>query len=99
MKSIFITMVVVIFFVTAMIFSANNTRMVTINYFIAQGDFNISHVIGVAFLFGFLICWVIFVSFYLTMKFKLRLVNKKLIKLETQAITTPLVESTTTNNV
>ncbi len=83
MKSVFITMLVVICFVAAMIFSANNTALVNINYFVAQGDFNISHVIGFAFLLGFIICWLIFLSFYITLKFQLRSANKKLARLET----------------
>lgn len=90
MKSVFITMLVIICFITAMVFSANNTAMVNINYFVAQGNFNVSHVIGVAFILGFVICWLIFLSFYVTLKFKLRLATKKLDKLNQNAASTSL---------
>jgi len=101
MKSIFITMLVVICFVAAMIFSANNTAMVNLNYFIAQGDFNVSHVIGFAFLLGFIICWLIFLSFYVSLKFQLRSANKKLAKTASaKSVTTELtVEGTAPANV
>ena len=59
MKTIVMILLVLIFFVAAMVFSASNTGMVSINYLIAQSDFNISAVIGVSFISGFLICWCI----------------------------------------
>lgn len=93
MKSVFITMLVVICFIAAMIFSANNAAMVNINYFIAQGDFNISHVIGFAFLLGFVICWLIFLSFYVTLKFQLRSANKKLERLNASLATQKAAET------
>jgi len=101
MKSVFITMLVITCFIAAMVFSANNTAMVNINYFIAQGNFNVSHVIGGAFLLGFAICWCIFLSFYVTLKFKLRAANKKLAKIDrTTSDTGVLVqESPTPANV
>jgi len=82
MKTIFATLIVVIFFAAAMIFSTSNTGTVPINYLIAQGSFNVSTVIGVAFLSGFLLCWCIFYSLYLGVKFKLKSTTKKLTKAE-----------------
>lgn len=78
MKTIIATLVVVLFFAAAMIFSASNTEVVTINYLIAQGTFNISTIIGVAFLTGFLLCWCIFYSLYIGLKFKLKVTTKQL---------------------
>jgi putative membrane protein len=80
MKTIFATLIVVIFFAAAMIFSASNTALVPINYLIAQGEFNVSAVIGVAFLSGFVLCWCIFYSLYIGLKFKLKSTSKKLIQ-------------------
>jgi lipopolysaccharide assembly protein A len=78
MKTIIAILIVVLFFVAAMIFSSNNTDVVTINYLIAQGSFNVSLIIGVAFLAGFLLCWCIFYSLYIGLKFKLKISTKKL---------------------
>lgn len=80
MKTIVMILLVVIFFVAAMVFSASNTGTVTINYLIAQSDFNISAVIGFSFISGFLICWCIFYSLYIGLKMKLRAMTKKLAK-------------------
>ena len=78
MKTIIATLVVVVFFVAAMIFSASNTGSVTINYLIAQGEFNLSTVIGVAFITGFVLCWCIFYSLYIGLKLKLKATRNKL---------------------
>ena len=91
MKSFFATLIVFICFFIAVIFSANNNAQVNINYFIAQSEFNISHVIGLSFLTGFVICWSIFYSLYLGLKFKLKLANRKVDKLNKQHT---LIEST-----
>ncbi|NRA70628.1 MAG: DUF1049 domain-containing protein [Gammaproteobacteria bacterium] len=80
MKTIVMILLVLIFFVAAMVFSASNTGMVSINYLIAQSDFNISAVIGVSFISGFLICWCIFYSLYIGLKLKLRVMTKKLVQ-------------------
>ena len=84
MKSFFARLIVFICFFIAVIFSANNNAQVNINYFIAQSEFNISHVIGLSFLTGFVICWCIFYSLYLGLKFKLKLANRKVDKLNKQ---------------
>jgi len=78
MKSIFITMLVIICFVAAMIFSANNTAMVNINYFVAQSSFNVSHVIGSAFFLGFVLSWLVFLSIHFKLKLRLRQAKKSL---------------------
>jgi len=82
MKTIIATLIVVVFFAAAIIFSSSNTDMVSINYLIAQGSFNVSTVIGAAFLSGFLLCWCIFYSLYIGLKFKLKSTTKKLTKAE-----------------
>jgi len=91
-------MLVVICFIGAMIFSANNTAIVNINYFVAQGNFNISHVIGFAFILGFIICWLIFLSLYVGVKLKLRFAHKKIERLEKKPAA-PLAENQLTSDV
>lgn len=78
MKTIIAILVIVLFFAAAMVFSASNTEVVNINYLIAQGTFNVSAVIGISFLSGFLLCWCIFYSLYIGLKFKLNASTKKL---------------------
>ena len=100
MKSFIATLVVVICFITAMVFSVKNTAIVNINYFIAQSDFNISHVIGLAFLTGFVICWRIFYSMYIALKLKLRFANRTIAKLSNQqASAEPVKEKSISHNV
>ncbi|MDP2560334.1 LapA family protein [Psychrobium sp. 1_MG-2023] len=101
MKSVIATIVVILFFVMAMIFSASNKEMVTINYLIAQGSFNVSHVIGLAFISGFVICWFIFYSLYIGLKIKLNIANKKITRLADSPapVVAPTQEKQITSNV
>lgn len=80
MKVILTTMFVIVFFAIAALFSAVNTTTVDLNYLVGQGNFNVSTLLGLAFVSGFLICWVIFYSMYLHLKLKLAMTNKKLHK-------------------
>jgi len=82
MKVVLTTMIVIVCFAIAMLFSASNEAMVDLNYLVGNGNFNVSFLIGLSFLSGFLICWVIFYSMYLTLKFKMSVLNKKITKLE-----------------
>ena len=78
MKVVLTTMIVIVFFTIAAQFGAVNNTMVDVNYLVGQGSFNISIALGIAFVSGFTICWVIFYSMYLQLKLKLALANKKL---------------------
>lgn len=82
MKVVLTTMIVVVCFCIAALFSASNNTMVELNYLIGNGSFNISYLIGLGFVTGFVICWIIFYSMYLQLKLKLSLQRKKIIKLE-----------------
>lgn len=78
MKVVLTTMIVIVFFTIAALFGAVNNAMVDVNYLVGHGSFNISIALGIAFVSGFTICWVIFYSMYLQLKLKLALTNKKL---------------------
>jgi len=82
MKVVLTTMIVIVFFTVAMLFGMSNEAMVDLNYLVGHGNFNISYLIGLSFLSGFVICWALFYSMYLQLKLKLSLLNKKLKKLE-----------------
>lgn len=81
MKVVLTTMIVIVFFTVAMLFGMSNEAMVDLNYLVGSGNFNISYLIGLSFLCGFIICWALFYSMYLQLKLKVSLLNKKLNKL------------------
>ncbi|WP_435276942.1 LapA family protein [Psychrobium sp. nBUS_13] len=78
MKVVLTTMIVIVFFTIAVLFGAVNNAMVDVNYLVGQGSFNISVALGITFVSGFTICWIIFYSMYLQLKLKLALTHKKL---------------------
>jgi len=82
MKVVLITMIVIVFFTIAMLFSVSNEAMVDLNYLIGHGNFNVSHLIGLSFLSGFIICWILAYTIHLKLKVKLSFLRKKLNKLE-----------------
>lgn len=77
MKSFIITVLVVLFFFLALIFGARNEQIVTISYFVAQGEFRLPIVLAVVFLAGFLISWVFAMYHIAKLKLALRTANKK----------------------
>lgn len=92
MKSFIITVLVALFFFLALIFGARNEQVVTISYFIAQGEFRLPIVLAVVFLAGFLISW-IFAMYHITkLKLALRTLNKKNQQLESQTSDTTSVQ-------
>ncbi|MBR9727230.1 LapA family protein [Shewanella intestini] len=84
MKSFFAIVIVGLCFVLALVFGARNEQVVTISYFVAQGEFRLPIVLAVVFLTGFIISW-LFASYYiLRLKIRLRKQNKQLDKLTLQ---------------
>nr|WP_275974991.1 LapA family protein [Shewanella gaetbuli] len=68
-------------FFLALLFGAKNEQLVTLNYFIAQGEYRLPVVLAVVFLAGFMISW-LFASYYIMKtKLALRKANKQLAKL------------------
>lgn len=82
MKVVLITMIVIVFFTIAMLFNVSNEAMVDLNYLIGNGNFNISYLMGLSFLTGFIICWILVYTMYLKLKLKMTFLRKKIIKLE-----------------
>jgi uncharacterized membrane protein YciS (DUF1049 family) len=82
MKVVLTTMIVIVFFTLAMLFSASNEAMVELNYLVGNGTYNVSYLIGLSFVSGFFICWIVFYSMYLQLKLKMSLLRKKMNKLE-----------------
>jgi putative membrane protein len=89
-KSFIITVLVALFFFLALIFGARNEQIVTISYFVAQGEFRLPIVLAVVFLAGFLISWIFAMYHIAKLKLALRTANKKnqLIEPQTTEVTT-----------
>lgn len=78
MKSFLATVLVALLFILALIFGARNEQMVTISYFVAQGEYRLPVVLAVVFFAGFVLSW-LFASYYIVrLKFALAATKKKL---------------------
>ncbi len=75
MKSFVAIVLVAMLFVVALVFGSRNEQLVTISYFVAQGEFRLPVVLAVVFLAGFILSWII--AFYYIMKLKLSLRNAR----------------------
>ena len=82
MKSFFITVVVALIFILALIFGAQNEQTVTISYFIAKGEYKLPMVLAIVFLAGFIISWLFAGYQLLKLRVALRRANKKLASIE-----------------
>ncbi|MGS0676488.1 LapA family protein [Shewanella sp. 0m-4] len=78
MKSFIIAFLVAAFFFLALIFGARNEQVVTISYFVAQGEFRLPVVLAFVFLAGFLVSWIFAMYHIAGLKLALRRANKKL---------------------
>ncbi|MCL1123174.1 LapA family protein [Shewanella surugensis] len=77
MKSFIIAVVVALLFFLALVFGARNEQVVTISYFIAQGEFRLPVVLAVVFLAGFMLSWMFAIYHIMRLKLALRTMNKK----------------------
>ncbi|MCZ4338138.1 LapA family protein [Shewanella colwelliana] len=82
MKSLIATILVALFFVLALVFGARNEQLVTISYFVAQGEYRLPVVLGVVFLAGFLVSWIFAMYHIAKLKLVLRHANKRIEQFE-----------------
>jgi lipopolysaccharide assembly protein A len=77
----FIAIILVsVFFILALIFGAKNEQLVTVSYFIAEGEYRLPLVLAVVFFGGFMLSW-LFAFFYIAkLKLALRKAHKLLSK-------------------
>lgn len=78
MKSFIVTILVALFFVLALIFGARNEQVVTISYFVAQGEYRLPVVLAVVFLAGFLVSWLFAIYHITRMRLTVRALKKKI---------------------
>ncbi|MCK6261993.1 lipopolysaccharide assembly protein LapA domain-containing protein [Vibrio sp. ZSDE26] len=82
--------VVLALFLIALALGSQNQAVVTFNYLLAQGDFHLSTLLGVVFVSGFSLAWLIFGSLHFKSQLQVRKLNKKLNKLSPE---TPVAQS------
>ncbi|MFD2015850.1 LapA family protein [Vibrio olivae] len=68
-------------FLIALALGSQNQDVVTFNYLLAQGEFHLSTLLGVVFVIGFAIAWLIFGGLHLKSRMQVRKLNKQLKKL------------------
>jgi putative membrane protein len=77
-KSFVATVLVALLFILALIFGARNEQVVTISYFVAQGEYRLPVVLAIVFFAGFILSW-LFASYYIVrLKLSLAATKKKL---------------------
>jgi putative membrane protein len=94
MKIIKIVAVLALFLI-ALALGSQNQEIVAFNYLIAKGDFHLSTLLGVVFVVGFALAWVIFASIQFKTQLQVRRLKKKLKKyepIEAQKPAKPAVE-------
>ncbi|MFQ6370959.1 LapA family protein [Shewanella sp. YIC-542] len=81
MKSFLVTILLALLFVLALIFGARNEQLVTISYFVAQGEYRLPIVLAVVFLLGFLVSWIVAFYYIVRLKLSLKSARKKIASL------------------
>ncbi|UJF20687.1 lipopolysaccharide assembly protein LapA domain-containing protein [Shewanella sp. OMA3-2] len=81
MKSFFAILIIGLLFILALLFGAKNEQIVTLSYFIAEGQYRLPVVLAVVFLSGFMLSWLLASFYIMKMKLALRKANKSLSKL------------------
>ncbi|EKY4194910.1 lipopolysaccharide assembly protein LapA domain-containing protein [Vibrio harveyi] len=81
MKIIKIVAVLALFLI-ALALGSQNQEIVTFNYLLAKGEFHLSTLLGVVFVVGFVLAWVIFASIQFKTQLQVRRLKKKLKKYE-----------------
>lgn len=89
MKSFIVTVVIALLFFLALMFGARNDQLVTISYFVAQGEYRLPVVLATVFLSGFILSWLMAFYHITRMRLALRRKNKQLAALENQLAQTP----------
>ena len=78
MKSFVATVLVALLFILALIFGARNEQVVTISYFVAQGEYRLPVVLAIVFFAGFILSWLVASYYIVRLKLSLATTQKKL---------------------
>jgi len=77
-KSFVATVLVALLFILALIFGARNEQVVTISYFVAQGEYRLPVVLAIVFFAGFILSWLVASYYIVRLKLSLATTKKKL---------------------
>nr|WP_216613371.1 lipopolysaccharide assembly protein LapA domain-containing protein [Vibrio sp. 99-8-1] len=75
-------------FLVALALGAQNQEVVSFNYLLAKGEFHLSTLLGVVFVSGFALAWLIVGSVQLKSKLTIRRLNRQLKKSQTKQLST-----------
>ncbi|MCG9557448.1 LapA family protein [Vibrio kanaloae] len=87
MKIIKIVAVIALFLIALALGSQNQTT-VNFNYLLAQGDFHLSSLLGVVFVSGFGLAWLVFGNMHMRSQLKIHRLKKQLNKQSKQVAAT-----------
>ena len=79
MKIIKIVAVIALFLI-ALVLGSQNQTAVNFNYLLAQGDFHLSSLLGVVFVSGFGLAWLVFGNMHMRSQLKIHRLKKQLNK-------------------
>lgn len=79
MKIIKIVAVIALFLIALALGSQNQT-IVNFNYLLAQGDFHLSSLLGIVFISGFALAWLVFGNMHMRSQLKIHRLKKQLNK-------------------
>ena len=79
MKIIKIVAVIALFLIALALGSQNQT-IVNFNYLLAQGDFHLSSLLGIVFISGFTLAWLVFGNMHMRSQLKIHRLKKQLNK-------------------
>ncbi|MFA0078506.1 LapA family protein [Vibrio artabrorum] len=71
---------VIALFLTALALGSQNQTTVNFNYLLAQGDFHLSSLLGVVFVSGFALAWLVFGNMHMRSQLKIHRLKKQLNK-------------------
>lgn len=92
MKGFVVALVIALLFVLALLLGSRNEQLVTINYFVAQGEFRLPVVLASVFFAGFVLCWCFAMYHVGKLKYSLSRAQRRLQKLE--SVTKPRTDTT-----
>ncbi|GLO60440.1 putative lipopolysaccharide assembly protein A [Vibrio sp. MACH09] len=82
------TILIIALFLVALALGAQNQEVVSFNYLLAKGEFHLSTLLGVVFVSGFALAWLIVGSVQLKSKLTIRRLNRQLKKSQTKQLST-----------
>ncbi len=84
MKYILIVFLILLVFIISIMLGAHNDQVITFNYLLAQGSYQVSTLLAILFSTGFILGWTLCGLFYLRTRLLLARAQRKIKRLELQ---------------